>query len=109
MGAMPISQPPAGTFNVGGVNLPLPRMDPWRALVISWDQDTPHNWPARVSPWEARTSALPLAAANVHNAWCLSCVDSGGVVRLSTRRMRAKLGRAMSRARKPRCGCSGRG
>lgn len=46
------SQPQMGTYTVGGVNMQLPRMDPWRALVISWDQDTPHNWPGRVSPWE---------------------------------------------------------
>ena len=32
----------------------LCRMDPWKALDVSWDAaDTPMNVPTRVSPWEA--------------------------------------------------------
>lgn len=34
----------------------LCRMDPWKALDVTWDAaDTPTNVPTRVSPWEARS------------------------------------------------------
>ncbi len=34
----------------------LCRMDPWKALDVSWDAaDTPTNVPTRVSPWEVRS------------------------------------------------------
>ena len=67
-------RPPAAGVNplgmyagMGGVNMQGLRMDPWKALVIHWDDDTPPNWPNRISPWEVRCLVTPLLAACFFN------------------------------------------
>ena len=55
-----LARPPAGVNPLA--MYPGMRMDPWKALVIKWDNDTPQNWPQRISPWEVRFPPL--------SSWC---------------------------------------
>ncbi len=51
-----LARPPAGVNPLA--MYPGMRMDPWKALVIKWDEDTPPNWPQRISPWEVCSPPL---------------------------------------------------
>lgn len=59
-----LTRPPAGVNPLA--MLPGMRMDPWKALVIKWDEETPPNWPQRISPWEVRSPLLAMLVACAH-------------------------------------------
>lgn len=48
-------------------------MDPWKALVIHWDPDTPPNWPQRISPWEVRPSLSRLICQTYSHDLIMAC------------------------------------
>jgi hypothetical protein len=59
-----------GAAGAGGTPLALPRLDPWKALVVLWDPDAPPGWPQRVSPWEVWES---LSCRPLYLRRALSC------------------------------------
>lgn len=60
-----LARPPAGINPLA--MYPGMRMDPWKALVIKWDDDTPQNWPQRISPWEVRFPPLVILVPCTHS------------------------------------------
>ena len=39
--------------------------DPWNALDVQWDSDTPPGWPRLVCPWQVRVALSPLSLVQV--------------------------------------------
>lgn len=46
----------------------LPVNDPWEAVEVLWDPDTPHGWPTRTAPWQVRCTCAGKQGVDINQA-----------------------------------------